>query len=793
MRAKFLLALGFVATLVLFLNFSFQENWPYPLKQNANDSPKPTRQQLRDSMFRSGGMHVVYPAKPEEFAARYRDYYTQQQRRGRWFRWRMWRDAEFPTDSLHLKPVSLIGAINSNQILPRLLPDLPIKRLQNGFHFHGQDYTDAGDIVYLSFPNPKNHTQLLNVLTGNSDEAILDFLQNSPRRFRQIGDYYIAQQGRVVLFGFFQDTGKAAWKLEAAKTYDLRVTPKPAQTTEHFTFVTRGKNPSLSEIEKLAARYEESLANLMKRLALANEKLVALPPLTVHLWDSAEEKGLLTGNTDLRHVDQARNETHLLWADDLRGDDFFAEAKWYLAKLLDEKTNPALEEGLAVAMAERWRGIGYAGWAARLAQTQNAPPLVELFDKEIRLLESELVRQPVLGSFANFLLEKFGPGDFTKLYRQWPDSGVADRFPQNETWEKLAAQWQEKIHAAPPVPLRYSSPRSIAANDFHRGFCYAHEGYQIYNGYLGSQSREALLKLAALSVNSISITPFGYMEEAGRPDFIRRSDGPYGESDESVVVAKNFAKDNHIRVMLKPHIWVGRGWPGDIHMPTPEAWKTFFDYYERWMRGHALLAEMHDFDMLCVGVELAQATIGHEQAWRQMIARLRGLYSGPMVYAANWGQEFENLKFWEALDAIGIDCYYPLSEKENPSDAELLSGAKRVVEKIRAVAEKFNKPVIVTEIGFTSSSQPWKNPHQEDRNAAVDLEAQRRCYEAVYQAFLNNKSSRWLAGIYWWKWPSTLEEGGPEDRQFMPNGKPAEKVAAKWYKQISRQLPITGQ
>jgi hypothetical protein len=211
------------------------------------------------------------------------------------------------------------------------------------------------------------------------------------------------------------------------------------------------------------------------------------------------------------------------------------------------------------------------------------------------------------------------------------------------------------------------------------------------------------------------------------------------------------------------------------------------------MRGHALLAEIHDFDMLCVGVELAQATIGHEQAWRQMIARLRSLYSGPMVYAANWGQEFENLKFWEALDAIGIDCYYPLSEKENPSDAELLSGAKRVVEKIRAVAEKFNKPVIVTEIGFTSSSQPWKNPHREDRNAAVDLEAQRRCYEAVYQAFFNHKSSRWLAGIYWWKWPSTLEEGGPEDKQFMPNGKPAEKVAARWYKQISREATPTGQ
>lgn len=792
MRVKSLLLLGVGAALILLISFAFQEN---SARQSRPAVQWPTRRQLWEANARSRGTQIVYPAQPESAAVKYAEYYLRQQRQSRWFRAKLWRDLDLPADSLKQKPVTLVGALSSNQVLQKLLPHLPIGRLAHGFNFHGRNFTAPDDIIYLFYPNPQNPARSLTILTGNSDAAILDFLQSQTRRARPAGDYYVVQQGRIVLFGFFQDAGEQAWQLEGAKTYDLHANEKSVKTTAHFLFVTHGKNPAAAEIENLAERYEDNFSNLAKRLAVSNEKLAALPRLTVHLWDSAEEKGLFTGNTDLRHRDVKRHETHLLWLPDFRGDDFFAEAQWVLAQLWGEKKSFALSEGLAVALTEKWRGVGYAGWAARLVQTQNAPPLAELFDPKIAAMESPFVRQPLLGSFMEFLLEKFGPEEFKKLYQQWPDSGVAAQFPQKQKWETLAAAWQEKMNAAVAMPLRHAQPRRITANDFHRGFCYAHEGYQIYNGYLGSHSRTALSKLPALSVNAISITPFGFLENAGSPQLLGRSGGAGGESDESVIIAQKFANEFRLRVMLKPHLWIGRGWPGDIQMPTPAAWKSFFAYYERWLRGYAVLAEIYDFDVLCVGVEMVHATVGHEQEWRQMIKRWRGLYSGPMVYAANWGQEFENIKFGDELEAIGIDCYYPLSEKENPTDAELLAGANNVAAKIRAVAEKFNKPVLLTEIGFTSSAQTWKSPHEDGRRAAGDLEAQRRCYEAIYQAFLNaeRKNPAWLAGMYWWKWPSTLEDGGPEDRSFTPNGKPAEKVVAKWFKQIARDFPISGQ
>ena len=105
--------------------------------------------------------------------------------------------------------------------------------------------------------------------------------------------------------------------------------------------------------------------------------------------------------------------------------------------------------------------------------------------------------------------------------------------------------------------------------------------------------------------------------------------------------------------MLKPQIWVGsNSWPGDIKMKSQEEWDIFFDNYYRWVRHYAMLAEINELDSYCIGVEFAKATLAKEEAWRKLIKKLRGIYSGQLTYAANWGDEFENLTFWDELDFI---------------------------------------------------------------------------------------------------------------------------------------------
>jgi hypothetical protein len=68
-----------------------------------------------------------------------------------------------------------------------------------------------------------------------------------------------------------------------------------------------------------------------------------------------------------------------------------------------------------------------------------------------------------------------------------------------------------------------------------------------------------------------------------------------------------------------------------------------------------------------------------------------------------------------------------------------------------------------------------------DPDGRPDYEAQRACYEGTFRALWGRP---WLSGLYWWKWytsPEGEEEGTTLD--FSPQGKPAERVLARYYRQ----------
>jgi hypothetical protein len=231
--------------------------------------------------------------------------------------------------------------------------------------------------------------------------------------------------------------------------------------------------------------------------------------------------------------------------------------------------------------------------------------------------------------------------------------------------------------------------------------------------------------------------------------------------------------------MLKPHVWINNSWPGEIEMETEEEWHRFFEFYWSWIRHYAVMAEMYDIEVFCVGVELSRATVGSEDRWIRLFERVRAIYGGKLVYAANWGEEFENVSFWDELDYIGINFYYPLSDDRRASDEQLRAGVGQALSRVDAVADRFGKPVIITEVGFTSSPAPWIAPYERDWRAAPDEAAQARSY----QAFIDGVAGRpGFAGVYWWKWPSFLEYGGARHTGYTPNGKIAEDIVRDWFR-----------
>lgn len=301
-------------------------------------------------------------------------------------------------------------------------------------------------------------------------------------------------------------------------------------------------------------------------------------------------------------------------------------------------------------------------------------------------------------------------------------------------------------------------------------------------------AKDDFKQLVKNHVNWIVQTPFGWQTDYKSPSLRLATDGGmWGESDVGIATTTRLAKESGIKTLLKPHIWMrprdGK-WRMDIEMDTEADWQNWFENYRTFILHYAKLAQKNGIAGLCIGTELHKTAVLREKDWRRMISEIREIYDGELTYAANWYKAFEEIKFWDALDFIGIQAYFPLAEKENPAIDDLRKGWQPHIEAIEELSRKYKKPVLFTEIGYRSSNdaaiRPWEWPKRGSREIASteDLQTQANCYEAFFQEVWGKE---WFAGAYFWKWFPNLRNPNNADKRFTPQGKPAEKVMAEWY------------
>jgi glycosyl hydrolase family 113 len=304
-------------------------------------------------------------------------------------------------------------------------------------------------------------------------------------------------------------------------------------------------------------------------------------------------------------------------------------------------------------------------------------------------------------------------------------------------------------------------PAISRAENLHRGVNFTAEWPDKYDS---DRARRIIRQLPEFGVDSIALVPYGSCR-LGSPD-IRFSGRRSWERDASIQGLSELVHESGMRLLLKPQIWVPRSFPGDLDYSSDADRRTWFDGYEKFLTHYAKLAAAIQADLFCVGVEFSKL-IKYEAEWRRLIAHTHDHYSGKLVYAANWGHEFESVNFWDALDFIGLNNYYPLPDSLD---------AGKVVEKIGEVYSKFQKPIIFPEAGFPSLTAPHHEPWAEEPRD-ISLEDQARCYEAAFAAYWDKP---WFHGVYWWKVGSN-GMGGAKDASHSPWNKPAMDIIAKWY------------
>ncbi|MDD3089585.1 MAG: hypothetical protein PHT95_06555 [Candidatus Omnitrophica bacterium] len=316
-----------------------------------------------------------------------------------------------------------------------------------------------------------------------------------------------------------------------------------------------------------------------------------------------------------------------------------------------------------------------------------------------------------------------------------------------------------------------------AVMPLQKGMCYATWDKET----LGSEySDESLKKLANLGVNYVQIAVTQYQD---KPNSTVIKPTEQTSSDVSVRHAIKRAHDVGIKVMLKPHIdlidrYDGTYCRSDIGFSTEDDWQAWFKNYQKFILHYARMAEKLKVDIFCVGTEL-EFTTQRSDLWRTMvISEVRKVYSGKLVYAANW-DEYSKVEFWNELDYVGIDAYFPLSYNSAPSLDDLKASWKKWMTEIELWQVSVNRPVIFTEIGYTSTSLAPSAPWQVITTGNADPEMQALCYQAFFETVWEQK---WLAGVYWWKWDTNTRAGGEHNRNFTPQNKPAERILEAHYK-----------
>lgn len=345
--------------------------------------------------------------------------------------------------------------------------------------------------------------------------------------------------------------------------------------------------------------------------------------------------------------------------------------------------------------------------------------------------------------------------------------------------------------ATPAEPaVRANRAARAEPAQFHRGVCYAHSwrgrGGGGGGGYGTAISAESIAELAAIGVNWISLTPFAYQSSLGDTSQGTIHDRPGHETDAAMARDIAAARDAGIQVMLKPHVWIRHGeWPGDIDFDRDEDWAAWFDSYTRVAVHYGRFAQDSGAAAYCIGNELKTAAISQPERWRKLIAEVREVYDGPLIYAANW-DEYDRITWWDALDYVGVNAYFPLAEEPDPTLDQLMAGAREVRSKIEVFQRRVDRPIIFTEIGYRSVAGAAERPWEHDRAShQYDGELQARCYEAIYLTFAE---APWLRGIYWWKWFSSGSASTPGRMArdpFSPRGKPAERIVQTWYQSMA--------
>jgi hypothetical protein len=326
--------------------------------------------------------------------------------------------------------------------------------------------------------------------------------------------------------------------------------------------------------------------------------------------------------------------------------------------------------------------------------------------------------------------------------------------------------------------------------------------------YNSSDFDQSITNLANIGANWVTLTVFWFMNTSSDTEMHPRPD-LYTASDSSLTHAIQKAHELGMEVSLKPMVDVVDGtWRGQI---SPSNWTLWFVNYRGFINYYANFSQVNSVKLFTVGTEL-RSSQSHESEWREVINETRARFSGNVTYAANWDSYsiyqhvplygYAAVNFWDALDYVGVDGYFPLTNSYSPTVAQLVNAwsystasgwwgtGYNWTNELYLTYNNTGKRILFTEIGYTSqngtNTQPWTYVPPP---TGIDLQEQADCYQACLEVF---KDKAWFMGWFWWDWETDPTAGGSSNTDYTPQNKPAQSILNQYYSTRTVTFQATG-
>lgn len=316
-------------------------------------------------------------------------------------------------------------------------------------------------------------------------------------------------------------------------------------------------------------------------------------------------------------------------------------------------------------------------------------------------------------------------------------------------------------HDLPHADVSVEQQRGVALPTYDR------------RGYDDARTDTYLRQIEDVGARWVQVNPTWYQETTRAHDIASTSQTP---TDAGVAKAIALAHAHGLKVLLKPHVDLRDGQDRAVIRPDdPDRW---FASYAAFITHYARLAGRTRVEEFAVGTELAGVS-NQRDRWLGVVRAVRSHYSGPLVYAANY-DEYLQVAFWDALDLIGVNAFWPLGDRPSSDPAVLRQAWRPMLHGLAKFAAQRHRRILFTEAGYTSQRGATTLPYSWTVSPTADWDEQAAAYQALLETF---SGRRWWAGVFWWAW-DLLPSGSDETSYalaYTPRGKAAESVLRAWW------------